>query len=148
MLYLETHDLHLMTFPEGKFEHQIITKEEAKLLIDKSITENDFFGSYRHDNSNPKRADKKFNEFVDLLKEHCDIDLPLEKFFDKDIDENGKEIFFGHPAGLFTLTEGDQLLLVDYAFSLELKTDKPFNLDDGFSISPDTLKFHLFQLLV
>ena len=136
-----------MTFPEGKFEHQIITKEEAKLLIEKAITKNNFFGSYRHDNSNPKRADKKFNEFVNLLKEHCDIELPLDKFFDKDTDEDGNEIFFGHPAGLFTLEEDDQLLLVDYAFSLEFKTGKPFDIDDGFTISPDTLKFHLFQIL-
>lgn len=147
MLYLERHDLHLMTFPEGKFEHQIITKEKAKLLIDKSITKDTFFGSYKHDNSNPQRAEKKFKEFVELLKEHCDIELPIDKFFEKDVDENGEEIFFGHPAGLFTLKENDQLLLVNYAFSLDLEADKPFDLDDGFTISPDSLKFHLFQLL-
>jgi len=102
MLYLEKHDLHLSTFPVGDFSHKIISTEQAKSLIEQAIEDEEFLGIFTHDNANPERADKKFAQCIKALNEHCDIQIPVNKFFNEEILEEGETLTFGSPAGLNT----------------------------------------------
>ena len=149
MLYLELHDLHLRTFPQGSFRHTIISSTDANKLIEKALTDDDFYGAFKHDNLNPKKADKRFDEFVTAMEQHCGIKLPIDKFFNKEIMEDGETLTFGNPAGLAILEKGDVLLVVDYAFSAADTSEKLSGKEwlNSFTISPDTIEFHAFEMI-
>lgn len=144
MLILDLHDLYLQTFPEGQIMHRIISPSQAKKLIERSINKDEFLGTYKQDNSDLKRAGKDFREFIEVMKKHGNIELPQEKFFEKEVTEDGLEVFWGNTPGLFTLGEGDALLVVDYGFEMLEKTKKSNTCD--FRVAPETIKFHEFRV--
>ena len=83
MLYLERHDLHLRTFPEGKISHRVISHKDAKRKIEQALETDKFYGTFKHDNRNPEHADKRFKDFITAMESHCDIKLPVENFSTK-----------------------------------------------------------------
>ena len=63
--------------------------------------------------------------------------------------DGGKKLTFGNPAGLAVLKKGDVLIVVDYCFGMSENTEGETGLDRIFNmpISPDTIKFHLFEMI-
>ncbi len=149
MLYLEKHNLHLTAFPTGNFSHKTLSVKEAKKMIERAIDTDGFHGIFTHDNSNPERADKSFDQFLKAMDEHCNIHIPVNKFFNEEILEDGETLTFGNPACLITLQKGDVLMVVDYCFSMPENTEGKTGLDRllNMSISPDTIKFHVFEMI-
>lgn len=149
MLYLERHKLHLHTFPEGNFSHTIISPQSAKNLIESALEADKFFGTFNHDNLNPDRADYRFKEFINAMEEHCNIALPIKKFFMEDEDQDGRPLYCGNPPGLCPLKSGDVLIVVDYCFSFA-EHSKGQSIADRFAnmpLAPDTIKFHKFEMI-
>ena len=149
MLYLERHGLHLRTFPEGKISHKIISHKNAKKRIEQALETDKFFGTFNHDNRNPEYADKRFKDFITAMENHCNIKLPVRKFFNEEVWDEDEKLTFGNPAGLAVLKKGDVLIVVDYCFSMPENTEDNTGLDRIFNmpISPDTIKFHLFEMI-
>jgi len=149
MLYLERHKLYLHTFPEGNFSHTIIPSESAKELIEIALEADGFFGTFNHDNLNPDRADYRFKEFIDAMKEHCDISLPIKKFFFEDEDQDGNKLYCGNPPGICSLKKDDVLIIVDYNFSFPEEIEGQSSVDrlTNMPLFPDSIKFHKFEMV-
>ncbi|MBL4854412.1 MAG: hypothetical protein JKY25_09260 [Robiginitomaculum sp.] len=149
MLYLERHELHLRTFPEGNIRHKTTSHKDARKRIEQAIESDKFLGTFNHDNFNPKRADKKFKDFITAMEKHCSIKLPVRKFFNEEVWDENEKLTFGNPAGLAILKKGDVLIVVDYCFTMPDNTEGETGLNRIFNmpISPDTIKFHLFEMI-
>ncbi len=149
MLYLERHELHLRTFPEGNIRHKIILHKDARKRIEQAVESDKFFGTFKHDNRNPKRADKRFKDFITAMENHCSIKLPVRKFFNEEVSDEDEKLTFGNPAGLAILKKDDVLIVVDYCFSMPENKEGETGIASllNMVIAPDTIKFHLFEMI-
>lgn len=135
-------DISLDNFPEGDLRHRVIPNDEAASLIN-SVKNNGqaFFGSdadigapYR------KRELRKTKELISVLSSHWGIDIEINDFFTEFEDGMSCTV----PITMYDIRPDRPLLVTTCSYTVDRK---PTADDLSTSVAPDSVKFHLFELI-
>jgi hypothetical protein len=133
--------------PEGAFRRHRVSATAAKRFIDQARRQDALICLSEHDLIAPRNEHerKRHDEFRGVLAKHFKIDLSFEDFLlrNKDEDESFATIF---PLRLITIDKEHRLLVITCSYHLGSRS-KGKNLLDRFKLDPDTMEFHLVELL-
>ena len=135
-------DISLPNFPEGNFRQRKLSTEDAVPLINQTketgvvsfATEADIGAPYN------KRQLEKTKALVGVLREHHGVNVHIEDFF-SEFEEGMSSAL---PTGLYDIRSNRPILVVTCSYTMDRK---PTVDDLGMSILPESVTFHLFELM-
>lgn len=141
-LVLSFWDIALGNFPAGTLRHRMLPRDEATRLINEVKDSGTLSCGTNEDLGAPykSRALKKVQELTGVLSEQLGVNIQVKDFFEA--DEDGAR--FATPISLFDIRSDRPMIVVTCNYTWDRT---PQDGDLGLSINPESVTFHLFELV-
>lgn len=143
-LFVSFWSVGLENLPQGEFLHRALPPKRAKQLIDAARAAAALSGVSSDDLLAPGREREKEShaKLCRALRKRDGIELSLKDFLGKNRDHEGRSRDVINPLQLVEVGGPNRLLVVDCHF---VARDRQNPQRSDFAISPDSIRFHLFE---